>query len=77
MSAEFEENLSQDEIREQLDNIHDAVFRARDITRKLLGFVRKTDLKLDSYNINNIINDVVRIFKRRNYFFSHFPWAFL
>lgn len=65
MSSEFDQTITVDEIRENLDNIHEAVFRARDITRKLLGFVRKTDIKLDSFNINDIINNVVNGFITR------------
>jgi len=59
------QQITNDEIREHLDNIHDAAFRARDITRKLLGFVRKTDIKLDMFDIHGIINDVVDGFLAR------------
>ena len=62
MSPEFAESITPEEIKEHLANIHEAVFRARDITRKLLGFVRKTDFKLETHNIHDIINDVVDCF---------------
>jgi two-component system, NtrC family, sensor kinase len=42
-----------------LDTIHKAVFRCRDITRKLLGFVRQTDLRLEPTNVNEITDGVV------------------
>jgi two-component system NtrC family sensor kinase len=42
-------------INMELDYIDDAVFRARDITQKLLTFVRKTDPHLVPCNLNEII----------------------
>ena len=59
MSPEFAETITPEEIKEHLETIHEAVFRARDITRKLLGFVRKTEFKLETHNIHDIIDDVV------------------
>ncbi len=35
------------DLAEHLDAIHDAVFRCRDITRKLLTFVRKAEVKVE------------------------------
>jgi two-component system NtrC family sensor kinase len=48
-----------DEIRDHLAAIHDATFRARDITRKLLTFVRKTDVRVDRHDVNSIVEHAV------------------
>jgi two-component system, NtrC family, sensor kinase len=45
-----------------LDNIQEAVFRCRDITRKLLSFVRKTDIKVMQHDINTLIDEIVDAF---------------
>jgi two-component system NtrC family sensor kinase len=47
------------DVPEHLSAIHDAVFRCRDITRKLLGFVRQTEVHLEHYDLNAILDDVV------------------
>ncbi|MEW6742085.1 MAG: ATP-binding protein [Planctomycetota bacterium] len=47
------------DLRAQLDVIHDAVFRCRDITRKLLTFVRQTEVKLEPHHIHRILDDVL------------------
>ncbi len=39
--------------------IHEAVFRCRDITRKLLTFVRQASVKLEVHNIHEVLNDVL------------------
>ncbi len=39
--------------------IHEAVFRCRDITRKLLTFVRQASVKLEVHNIHDVLNDVL------------------
>jgi two-component system NtrC family sensor kinase len=44
---------------EHLNIIHEAVFRCRDITRKLLTFVRKEEVCLGWHQINEILDDVV------------------
>ncbi|MFC1611027.1 ATP-binding protein [Myxococcota bacterium] len=46
-------------LEEHLDIVHEAVFRCRDITRKLLSFVRQTEVKLASHHVHNILDDVV------------------
>lgn len=62
MSPEFGENITFEEIVPHLDNIHESVFRCRDITRKLLSFVRKTDIKLMPHSVNDLIDEVVDAF---------------
>ncbi len=58
-SPEFEETLAPGELEEKLDTIQSAAFRCRDITRKLLGFVRRTDLDLKLHDIHKLIDGVV------------------
>jgi len=56
---EFGKNFSCEDIRPHLDSIQESVFRCRDITRKLMGFVRKTDLSLGTYDTNSLLDDVL------------------
>jgi signal transduction histidine kinase len=39
--------------------MHEAVFRCRDITRKLLGFVRQTEVRLERHDLHAILDDVL------------------
>jgi two-component system NtrC family sensor kinase len=48
-----------EKIRQELDYIDEAVFRARDITEKLLDFVRKNEPRLVRTNLNHLLDDVV------------------
>jgi len=59
LTAEFGEPPSHEEMIAYLDTIQESVFRCRDITRKLLGFVRKTDLDISPHDIHEIIDEVV------------------
>lgn len=59
MSPEFQETASDEEIGGHLDTIQEAAFRCRDITRKLLKFVRKTELNLQSQDIHQIVDGVL------------------
>jgi len=59
INPEFEETASLEESIRHLDTIHEAVFRCRDITRKLLKFVRKTEMELKPHNIHQLIDGVV------------------
>ncbi|MFW5741549.1 MAG: histidine kinase dimerization/phospho-acceptor domain-containing protein [Myxococcota bacterium] len=59
VNPELEGELEPGELEERLDEIHDAVFRCRDITRKLLTFVRQTDIKLESLPIEQLLDDVI------------------
>jgi two-component system NtrC family sensor kinase len=47
------------DLGEHLDAIVDAVFRCRDITRKLLTFVRQTDVKLEQHCVHEVLDDVL------------------
>ena len=46
---------------EHLDYIHEAVFRCRDITRKLLTFVRQTDVRVARHDLHEILDDVLNV----------------
>lgn len=58
MNPEFNPNPKFSDIEPHLSGIHDAVFRCRDITRKLLSFVRQNEYELKEYNLNAVLNDV-------------------
>jgi len=59
MDPELAQNISNQELIPHLDNIHESVFRCRDITRKLLGFVRKTDMDMRPHDVHQLIDGVV------------------
>ncbi len=59
LNPEFEEKETPEELVTHLDLIQQAGYRCRDITHKLLEFVRKTDVKLDYYDIHLLIDEVV------------------
>jgi two-component system NtrC family sensor kinase len=65
LTPEFGKKLTKEEITSQLDIIQQAVFRCRDITRKLLTFVRKTDFNLQPCEIHSLIDEVVEDFYER------------
>lgn len=58
-SAEFGQQMTCDELVPHLDNIQESAFRARDITHKLLGFVRKTDMNLQPQDLHSLIDGVL------------------
>ena len=47
------------DVPEHLQAIHDAVFRCRDITRKLLTFVRLAEVRVESHSLQEILDDVL------------------
>ena len=57
----YTKEITPEEYNNHLDIIINAVFRCRDITGKLLGFVRKDEVKLQSENINEILQEVIRM----------------
>jgi len=59
MNPEFGTPEEPDNLTGHLDIIQSSVFRCRDITHKLLRFVRKSDIKLKTYDLNKIIDEVV------------------
>ncbi len=59
MDPAFGLRPSPEELAPHLASIHEAVFRARDITRKLLSFVRKTEANPQANDVNDVLEDVV------------------
>ncbi|MFC1585252.1 ATP-binding protein [Fibrobacterota bacterium] len=53
------------EIPRHLDNITEAAYRCRDITNKLLSFVRKDELNLKEHDIHFLIDEVLSGFLER------------
>ncbi len=47
------------DFREHLAAIREAVFRCRDITRKLLTFVRKTEVQVEEHDLHAILDEVL------------------
>jgi len=65
MNPELGRGLSPEELNSHLRAIHEAVFRARDITRKLLTFVRKQEVTLGRHDVNEVVEGVVGGFLER------------
>ncbi len=59
LSNQFGRSISPQEMSRHLDSIHGSVFRCRDVTQKLLKFVRKSDLNLQVHDVHKLIDDVV------------------
>jgi two-component system NtrC family sensor kinase len=59
LNPEFEETGTPEEMVAHLDEIHAAAFRCRDITAKLLAFVRKGELDLKDHDVHELIDSVV------------------
>ena len=59
MNAEFKQDATFADLRPHLDNIQEAVFRCRDVTRKLLSFVRKTDIQLKPHDVNELLDELI------------------
>jgi two-component system NtrC family sensor kinase len=56
---QFGQTLDETELRQRLETIQKSAFRCRDITRKLLRFVRKTDFDLQEHDVHDIIDGVI------------------
>jgi two-component system NtrC family sensor kinase len=52
-------------IREELDTIDSAVYRARDIINKLMNFSRRYEPQMVPCNLNKLLDEVVEWFKER------------
>ncbi len=55
----WEGELSDEELTEHLGDINEAAFRARDITRKLLAFVRQAEVSCEDCPPQGIVDEVV------------------
>ncbi len=62
MNPAYVKEVNNEEFIPRLDRIEAAVFRCRDITRKLLTFVRQSDVTLKMHDINEQVNDLVEGF---------------
>ncbi|MGW8180392.1 MAG: sensor histidine kinase, partial [bacterium] len=51
--------VKREELVPHLDTIEKSFFRCRDITHKLLGFVRKSEMEMKSHDLGKIIDGVV------------------
>jgi len=60
LNPQFGLQLDQQELLQRLQTIQSSAFRCRDITRKLLAFVRKSELDLQEYDIHEITDSVVK-----------------
>ena len=59
INPEFGMDTTLEDMIPRLDRIQQAVFRCRDITRKLLSFVRRTEYRLDEHDIPSLMDEVV------------------
>ena len=59
MNPEFSTNTTFADFDPHIQNIREATFRCRDITGKLLSFVRKGDVELKHQNIHLLLNEIV------------------
>lgn len=68
---QFGQNINIKDIIPHLDNIQSSAFRARDITRKLMSFVRREEYKLEFHNINDIIEELIQGFIENDLYVSN------
>lgn len=59
LSNEYGRSISTEDVIASLDSIQSLVFRCRDITHKLLGFVRKDGIDLREHDIHQLLDEVV------------------
>ncbi len=55
----FNQTLDPEDLRRRLQTIQKSAFRCRDITRKLLRFVRRTDFDLRAHDVHDLIDGVI------------------
>jgi two-component system NtrC family sensor kinase len=71
LDPELKLDHAPEKIIAELDQIDTAVFRARGITKKLLGFARKYEPKFAPANVNKILDDVIGGLKEREFTVSN------
>jgi two-component system NtrC family sensor kinase len=59
MNPELRAGTTFSDLRPHLDTIEEAVFRCRDITRKLLSFVRKTDIQVRPHDLHQLLDELI------------------
>ncbi len=62
IEPEFREQMQFEDLLPMINNIEEATYRCRDITRKLLSFVRDQEIKLKEHDLNEIVNDLIEGF---------------
>ncbi len=65
MDPRFGQVITFDDLRPGLQTIKEAVFRGRDITRKLLGFVRRSEFSLARHDVAALMDTVLDGFLAR------------
>lgn len=65
LNPEFKLDSSPEKILEELENIDNAAFRARGITRQLLSLGRKNEPQPVSCNLNHIVDEVISGVKKQ------------
>jgi two-component system NtrC family sensor kinase len=71
LDPRFAMELSAEKIRESLKQVDQAVYRARNITDKLLNFARRTEPRLSPCNLNEVLEDVVGGLKEQEFSVSN------
>lgn len=59
LDPEFAEEGEEIHLEEHLEIMYEAVFRCRDITRKLLTFVRKSEVRIETHDLHEILDEVL------------------
>lgn len=59
MDPQFRLKTTLQDLEPHLDNIQEAAFRCRDITSKLLSFVRKKDEEVRPHNVHQLLDGVI------------------
>ena len=67
MEEEFQKGKNLKEIKRALKQINSQGKRCKEITHKLLSFARKTDTRIQSVRINEMIKEIVAISDKRSY----------
>lgn len=67
MDPAFKMETTFDDIKIHLNIIEKAVYRCRDITRKLLSFVRESDYSLSEFDVNDMIRELLEGFYEREF----------
>ncbi len=71
LSPDFSTDSSPAKIQDSLEQIDQAVFRAKNITHKLLDFARKNEPRLSPHNLNQMLDDVVSGIKEQEFSVSN------
>ena len=71
LDPRFGLELSTDKIRDSLKQVDQAVFRAKNITHKLLNFARKNEPRFSPCDVNRILEDVVGGLKEQEFSVSN------